>query len=123
MLIMTPLFQADAPGNYVECQCINCARMGICHGYTGRCVNLRLCVAAENVGTGRNGAAYAHCLLHGPGPLRREMGAAGVAHPEGADPCRIESLAEIASTEHLPILGSHADDGRYALLANRQRCG
>ena len=62
MLIMTPLFQADAPGNYVECQCINCARMGICHGYTGRCVNLRLCVAAENVGTGRNGAAYAHCF-------------------------------------------------------------
>jgi hypothetical protein len=54
MLIMTPLFQADEPGNYVECQCINCARMGICHGYTGRCVSLRLCVAAENVGTGRS---------------------------------------------------------------------
>ena len=59
MLIMTPLFQADAPGNYVECQCINCARMGICHGHTGRCMSLQLCVAAENVGTGRNGAAYA----------------------------------------------------------------
>ena len=57
MLIMTPLFQADAPGNYVECQCINCARMGICHGHTGRCMSLQLCVAAENVGFGRNGAA------------------------------------------------------------------
>ena len=56
--------------------------------------------------------------LHGPGPLRREMGA-GVAQLEGADPCRIERLAEIASMEHLPRPGSHADDCRYAQLAKR----
>ena len=60
--------------------------------------------------------------LHGSGPLRREM-SAGVAQLEEADPCRIESLAEIASMEHLPRPGSHADDGRYAPVAKRQRCG
>ena len=54
------LFQADAPGNVVECQCIRCAHMGMCHGRTGHCMSLQPRVAAVNMDTESNWAAYAH---------------------------------------------------------------